>query len=337
MIAVVKADAYGHGAVNISKALIEGGAATLAVAFVSEARALREAGIEKTPLLVLFDRSEIPAFFDLELMPVIHDLKTAQEFSREAVRRNVTLPVHLKVDTGMGRMGIENPSHITEVKKLPGLEIISLMSHLSDADLADPACSHRQVEQFNAMAKEHFPEGISRHMANSAAVLACPEAHMDAVRPGLALYGASPFDKNRKGIVLLDSLEPAMSVSARILTIRRIPKGGTVSYARTFTAKRDTLIAVLACGYADGYNRALSNKAEVIVRGQRAPVAGRVCMDLTMVDVTDVEGVTQGDKAILLGTDGNESISANQLAGLAGTIPYEILTSLGGSASRVYN
>ena len=338
MIAVVKADAYGHGALELSRAFLDGGAHTLAVAFVSEARELREAGI-KAPILVLFDRSEIPAFFDLDLIPVIHDINTAREFSEEAVRRGRDMPVHVKIDTGMGRMGLEGSADISDLIKLPGIECVALMSHLSDADLAEPSCSLRQVERLSKAAEEHFPGGITRHIANSAAVLSCPEAHMDAVRPGIALYGASPFEDQRPGLGI-EALKPVMSVSAKVLTVRRIPKGGTISYGRTFTAERDTIAAVLAAGYADGYSRALSGQAHVLVRGHRAPVAGRVCMDLTVVDVTDIVGkdrVDQGDEAVLLGSQGAENITSHELAKMAGTIPYEILTSLGAKARRVFN
>ncbi len=335
MIAVVKADAYGHGAVELSRAFIEGGADCLAVAFVSEARELRDSGIT-APVLVLFDRSEIPAFFDIDLTPVIHDMKTAREFSKEAVRRGRDLPVHVKTDTGMGRMGLEDTADISDLLKLPGLKCVALMSHLSDADLAEPSRSLSQVEKLSKTADEHFPEGITRHIANSAAVFACPEAHMDAVRPGLALYGASPFEGQRPGLGV-EALEPVMSVSAKVLTVRRIKKGGTISYGRTFTAQRDTIAAVLAMGYADGYSRALSGRARVLVRGKSAPVAGRVCMDLTMADVTGIEGVSEDDEAVLLGTQGQEVISSQELAGQAGTIPYEILTSLGAKARRVFN
>ena len=336
VIAVVKADAYGHGAVELSRAFIEAGATTLAVAFVSEARELRESGIT-APILVLFDRSEIPAFFDLGLTPVIHDMKTAREFSEEAARRGRDLPVHVKIDTGMGRMGLERPADVSDLIKLPGIECVALMSHLSDADLADPLCSIRQVEKLNSAAADLFPKSITLHMANSAAVFSCPEAHMDAVRPGIALYGTSPFDDANDKHPGTSELEPVMSVSAKVLTVRRVQKGNTISYGRTFTAERDTLAAVLAMGYADGYNRALSGQAHVLLRGQRARIAGRVCMDLTVADVTDIEGVSEGDEAVLLGRQGTEKITSHELAKMAGTIPYEILTSLGARARRVFN
>ena len=333
VIAVVKADAYGHGAVELSRAFLEAGAQTLAVAFVSEAVRLREAGIT-SPMLVLFDRSDIKSFFDLDLTPVIHDMNTAEEFSRAAQHREKPIKVHVKVDTGMGRMGLEDPADLAKIAGLPGLEITGLMSHLSDADLADPECSLRQVERFQKSIAGFIEfKKILRHISNSAAVFRCPEAHMDAVRPGLSLYGISPFEDKPDGV---EALRPVLSVSARILTIRRIPKGGTISYGRTYTAERDMLAAVLATGYADGYTRALSNRSHVIVRGRKVPVTGRVCMDLTMADVTGVEGVSESDEAVLLGSAGSEAITAWELARGAGTIPYEILTSLGTGAMRVY-
>ncbi len=333
VIAVVKADAYGHGSVELSRAFLEAGAQTLAVAFVSEAARLREAGIT-SPVLVLFDRSEIESFFDLDLTPVIHDMKTAQEFSRAAQHREKPIKVHVKVDTGMGRMGLEDPADLAKIAGLPGLELAGLMSHLSDADLADKDYSLSQVERFQKSIEDFYrSKNVLRHISNSAAVFACPEAHMDAVRPGLSLYGISPFEDEREGV---EALRPVLSVSARILTVRRIPKGGTISYGRTYTAERDMLAAVLATGYADGYSRALSNQSHVIVRGRKVPVTGRVCMDLTMADVTQVEGVSESDEAVLLGSAGGETITAWELARGAGTIPYEILTSLGARAMRVY-
>lgn len=332
VIAVVKADAYGHGAVELSQTFLNAGASMLAVAFVSEARRLREAEIN-APLLVLFDRSDIPEFFDLNLTPVIHDMKTAKEFSKEALNRNTEIKVHVKVDTGMGRMGLEDPADIQKILALDGLNVAGLMSHLSDADLIDTLCSNEQIGRFRDICKTIDLKNVTCHMANSAAVFSCPEAHLDAVRPGLALYGISPFEDVRD---VINKLSPVMSVSAEILSIRKIPKGGTVSYGRTFKAERDTLTAVLAAGYADGLCRALSNKTNVIINGQKAPIAGRVCMDLTMADITDIPGVKEGDHAILLGADGNEQISAWELAGLADTIPYEVLTSFGNKAQRVF-
>jgi alanine racemase len=335
LIAVVKADAYGHGAVELSRTYEKSGVQSLAVAFVSEALELRDAGI-RLPILVLFDRSDIPAFFEHSLTPVIHDTRTAEDFSREAEARDLPVDVHVKVDTGMGRMGFLRPEGIPEMASLAGLRVAGLMSHFSEADLADTDFMRLQLRRFHEM-RELLSEGGIRplcHIANSAATLAAPEARLDAVRPGLALYGVSPFEDDRPG---LPELRPLMRATVKVLALRRLPKGQPVSYGRTFVTTRETLAAVLAVGYADGYPRLLSNASHVLIRGRRAPVIGRVCMDLMVADATDVEDPVDGEDAVLLGADGAERITAWELAGQASTIPYEILTSLGRTALRRYS
>ena len=332
VIAVVKADAYGHGALAMSAHLLEAGAEQLAVAFVSEAMELRRAGIA-APIIVLFDTTDIPALFKHSLTPVVHDIKTAIKLDKAAQRRRTTLDVHMKVDTGMGRMGFdcEDVSGMTQVLDLNNLRVVGLMSHFADADLQDKRFSLKQIDRFNAVRHELSEMGLDplSHMSNSAATLSMHEATFDAVRPGIALYGVSPFTKGSN-----DGLKPVMSASAPIIALRKIRKGCTISYGRTFKAKRDMLAAVLACGYADGYSRTLSGKANVIIKGKRAPIVGRVCMDLTVADVTDIKGVSESDSAVLLGSDGKETVGAWELAQQAGTIPYEILTSLGRCAKR---
>jgi alanine racemase len=335
VIAVVKADAYGHGAVELSRTYEKTGVHSLAVAFVSEAVELREAGI-RLPILVLFDRSDAPAFFEHSLTPVIHDTKTAKDFSREAEARGLPLEVHVKVDTGMGRMGLLEPEGIPAITSLPGLRVTGLMSHFSEADLADTDFMRLQLQRFNTIRGTLSEGGIRPlcHIANSAATLAAPEARLDAVRPGLCLYGVSPFEDHRPG---LPELTPLMRATVKVLALRRLPAGQPVSYGRTFVTGRQTLAAVLAVGYADGYPRLLSNASHVLLRGRRAPVIGRVCMDLMVADATDVPDVEEGDDAVLLGADGEERITAWELAGHASTIPYEILTSLGRNALRRYS
>ena len=333
VIAVVKAGAYGHGAVELSEKFIAMGAQSLAVAFVSEAMALREAGID-APVLVLFDRTDIPSFFDLSLTPVIHDLKTAKAFDSEAARRGAKIDVHVKVDTGMGRMGFPdgNAADVMEVLDLKNIRVTGLMSHFADADLEDKQFSLGQIDAFNRIRDMMKNNGITPmcHMANSAASLSLPIASCDAVRPGLALYGVSPFRDRDYG------LRPVMSVRAPVLSLRMLAKGQTISYGRTYVAPRDMKAAVLAAGYADGLPRAMGNKADVIIRGRRAPIVGRVCMDLCMADVTDIGEVNASDEALLLGSEGSESITAWELADRAGTIPYEILLGIGRMAERQY-
>lgn len=334
VIAVVKADAYGHGAVEISKRLVKEGVEYLAVAFTEEARELREAGID-AKIIVLFD-TDIEDIFSLNLTPVISDIKTAAALSKEVVKRGCKINAHVKVDTGMGRLGITGDAvqEILEIANLSGIHIDGIMSHFSDADLSDTSFSKEQCEKLRSLKAELLNRGLKVsmfHMANSAAVMTLPEFHFDAVRPGLMLYGYSPMQKSEV------FLKPVMTVKAKILALRKLPAGTPISYGRTFVTKRDSIIGVIAAGYADGFSRRFSNNADMLVRGKRAPVVGRVCMDLTMIDVTGIEHVEEGDEAVIIGKQGSEFIGADELALRADTIPYEILTSLGNSARKEYN
>jgi alanine racemase len=334
VIAVVKADAYGHGSVEISRKLLTAGVSCLAVAFTGEARTLREAGI-KCRILVLFDTSDIDDYFRYDLVPVIHDLKTAAAFSKEALRRGSRMAVHAKVDTGMGRIGFRPESAGSDMEKIAGMggiEVEGLMSHFSEADLTDKTYADLQIGMFRkvrAEVSERLGRPVMAHIANSAAVISLEEAFFDAVRPGLILYGYSPFNDDR-------GLRPLMKVRTRILVVRNLPPGTPVSYGRTFITKRQSRIAVVPVGYADGYNRLFSNNSEMLVRGSRVPVAGRVCMDLTMIDVTEVEGVSEGDEVVILGSQGDDAITAVELSSRINTIPYDILTSFGSRARREY-
>lgn len=350
VIAVVKANAYGHGAVEISKRLVNEDVQYLAVAFTEEAKELRDAGIN-IPILVLFD-PDIEDIVKYNLIPVIHDKKTALFLSKEAEKNNRNINVHIKIDTGMGRLGLTNNAakDMLEIANLKGINIDGLMSHFSEADLADATFARIQIERFNAMRKELLNNGLNIrlfHIANSAAVMTLPESHFNAVRPGLMLYGYSPIERqeaigNRQKAKdyispIAYHLLPVMTVKTKILALRRLPAGTPISYGRTFITKRDSLIGVMAVGYADGFSRRFSNNAEVLVRGRRVPVVGRVCMDLTMVDLTDIGDVEEGDEVVIIGRQGNESISADELAARADTISYEILTSIGNMAKKIYN
>lgn len=336
IIAVVKADAYGHGAADVSKKLLEQGVSCLAVAFSSEAQELRASGI-RAPIIVLFDHGEIKNIFDHDLLPVISAVDTAYLISEEARKRSRLMKIHVKIDTGMGRLGLHGNDviqNIIKISEMPGLEITGLMSHFSEADLADRSYAMEQLERFNTVRRSIIQQRgkpLFSHIANSAAVLSFEDAHLDAVRPGLMLYGYSPFTQNPHA-----DLIPAMTIKARILDIRNVPAGTPISYGRTFVTKRPSTIGVLAIGYADGYNRLFSNNAHVLVKGTKVPVVGRVCMDLTMIDLTDVTGVEKDDEAVIIGKQGDHLITADELAGRAHTISYEILTSLGRRSRRVY-
>ncbi len=334
VIAVVKADAYGHGSVEVARTLVNQGADFLAVAFVEEAKQLRSAGIE-AKVLILFDQTDISAFFDLDLIPVIHDKGAAVAFSNEARKRNRALPVHIKVDTGMGRMGLGEGSAVADAVEIAGLEglvLEGLLSHFSEADLADRSFAVHQLTRFREIHAEIAKKtagNLIRHMANSAAVFCLPDAMLDAVRPGIALYGYLSADNSF-------GLEPVMKIKTQVLAVRNLPTGAPVSYGRTFVTKRESRIAVVSLGYADGYNRLFSNNAEMLVGGYRVPVVGRICMDLTMLDVTDAGRVSAGDEVVILGTQNGQVITATELSRRSGTIPYEVLTSLGSRSRREY-
>lgn len=336
VIAVVKADAYGHGAVEVSKRLLKKGISCLAVAYTGEAKELRDAGI-KVPIIILFDCEDIGDYFDFNLVPVVYTLDTASALSSEARKRGTVIKIHVKIDTGMGRLGINGDCAIedlTKISEMPGVEITGLLSHFSEADLLDRSYAILQLERFNAIREavsKRLKIKILSHIANSAAVLTFEDAYLDAVRPGLILYGYAPFIQQSNPTII-----PAMTVKTRLLCIRSLPCGTPISYGRTFVTKRQSRIGVIAIGYADGYSRFFSNKGEMLVRGMRVPVVGRVCMDLTMVDLTDVMGAEENDEVIILGKQGNELITADELASKANTISYEILTSLGSKSKRVY-
>ena len=334
VIAVVKADAYGHGAVEISKKLMAEGVSYLAVAYTGEAKVIRDAGIA-AKILVLFDRTDISDYFKYDLIPVIHDKNFALEFSKEALKKNRPVKVHIKIDTGMGRMGLRAESAVADILEIAGLEGIvleGLLSHFSEADLADRSFAIHQLSLFREIHAEILKRTgrrLLRHMANSAAIFSLPDALFDAVRPGIALYGYSSPEGNF-------GLEPVMKIKSRVLAVRNLPAGTPVSYGRTFVTKRESRVAVVALGYADGYDRLFSNNAEMLVGGYRVPVIGRVCMDLTMLDVTDADRVSEGDEVVILGTQKGQVITATELSCRIGTIPYEILTSLGNRARREY-
>jgi alanine racemase len=342
VIAVVKADAYGHGAVEVSKKMIKGGVHCLAVAFNNEAVQLREAGL-RSKILVLFERHDIREFFDYGLTPVVHDLETARRLHREARKRIRRLNVHVKIDTGMGRLGFNNENVVEDIiaiSKMDYLNIEGILSHFSEADIRDKSCAQEQLAKFNEIRKslsKTIRNNFLFHIANSAATMSFKGAHMDAVRPGIMLYGCSPVMGQGSRVKGPGAeLKPAMRVRTSILTLRKVPKGTPISYGGTFITRRESLIAVMPVGYADGYCRAFSNNADVLVRGKRAPVVGRVCMDLTMVDATGIQGVKDGDEVVLLGRQGKEEITAWDLAKKSGTIPYEVLTSLGNRSKRIY-
>ncbi len=333
ILVVVKANAYGHGSVEVSRHLLKKGALMLGVAFIEEAIALREAGI-KAPILVFFDTGDIASFFKYDLTPALFDLKTAKAFSEKASKYNRKIAAHIKIDTGMGRIGLRVANALPEVlgiAELKNLRLEGIMSHFSDADLADKEFTSRQLGSFinliELLKKKNVHFKFS-HMANSAAVLQFPAAHLNMVRPGIMLYGYEPAEK--------DNLKPALSLKSKIIFIKKVPAKTPISYGRTFITKRESAIATIPVGYADGFNRRLSNSGEVLINGRRAPVVGRVCMDTIMVDVTEIPRVKENAEVVLIGCQGKEKITARDIADKIDTIPYEVLTSIGPRVKRLY-
>ena len=339
VLAVVKARAYGHGAVEMSKRLLRLGADMLGVALVEEGRELREAGID-APVLVMGATfpEQAEEMVSLKLTPAIFGLSVAQALSEAAYKRRTTINVHIKIDTGMGRIGIapeDVPELIAALQKLRNISVQGLMTHFADADLRDKQFASKQMDRFESLLKALEAKKIKvpvRHAANSAAVLDFHRAFFTMVRPGLMLYGYNPLEEGALGA----DLRPVLSLVTRIAFIKKVPTGVPISYGRTFTTKRESAIATLPIGYADGYGRGLSNKGEALVRGMRVPVVGRVCMDMCMIDVTDVPAAREGDDVVLIGSQGSERITADDIAAKIGTIAYEVLCGISSRVPRIY-
>jgi alanine racemase len=339
VLAVVKADAYGHGAVPVSKKLEELNTDFLGVATVREGLELRNGGITK-PILVLSGiyEEEVEEVIAYRLTPMIYRLGIAAALSAAATKRGRKIPVHIKVDTGMGRIGVlaeEAPVFVGRVRQLENLVIEGIASHFATANEEDATFAAEQLERFSRTIEEVKRLDIDPpfcHIANSAALVNLPAAHFTMVRPGIMLYGSYPSLALKARI----SLRHAMSWKSCIADLKKVPAGYPISYGRTFVTQRPSCIAAIPVGYADGYNRLLSNRGEVLIRGRRAPVVGRVCMDWTMVDVTAIPGVEVGDEVVLMGSQSGEEITPEEIGEWIGTISYEVLCSIGKRVQRTY-
>jgi alanine racemase len=340
VLSIVKANAYGHGAVEVARLLAEEGSDGFGVATVEEGAEVRRAGVS-SPILVLpgVYPEQLPEIVEYRLTPAVCDLEMLLGLEEAARRRGVRPSFHLKVDTGMGRIGFpatEVDSWLSSLKNLQALQLEGLFSHFAQAESVEGSYTIRQLESFRRVVERvqaagHRPAWT--HLANSAAVITLPAAHYNMVRPGLMLYGVYPSPQPARQI----SLKPALSWKTRILQLKKVPAGSSISYGQTFVTKRDSVIATLPVGYADGYSRLLSNRGEVLVHERRAPVVGRVCMDLTMVDVTDIGGARSGDEVVLLGAQGQETIAVDEMAAWAETISYEIFTSISARVPRIHH
>ena len=340
MVAVIKTDGYGHGAVPIAQMAepydyIWG----FAVAAVGEGLALREAGIAK-PILVLgytFEE-DYPAMIKNGIRPAVFTMKMAEEFAAAARTLGVKAPIHIAVDTGMSRIGFadceESVHTVSAISRIPDLTIEGAFTHFARADETDKSSAMQQFRRFDGFCRNLEHAGVKnflRHCSNSAGILELPQVNMDMVRAGITIYGIYPSDEVARDI----ELPPAMELKSHVVYIKQIAKGTAISYGGTFVADHDMRIATIPVGYGDGYPRSLSSKGSVLIRGRRAPIVGRVCMDQFMVDVTDVPAELL-DEVTLLGKDGEEEITVDELGALSGRFPYEFVCDIGKRVPRVY-
>ncbi len=339
IMAVVKADAYGHGGVPVGSNLERMGVDWFGVAFCEEGIQLREGGITR-PILILGGvyYGEAAKAHKYQLTPVVFSLDHAKELSAQAVELGLSFDIHVKIDTGMGRLGIlpkEAVAYFEEIAQMPNLSIEGILSHLATVTPDLGEAFWKQMATFHTILEELEKKGITpryQHIAASAGCLASPKPPLNLVRPGLMLLGCNKADGFEK---LLD-LKPVFSLTTGILHVKTVPPGSPISYGGTFVTDRETRVATLPMGYADGLSRKLSNGGSVIVHGKRVAIIGTVCMDMCMIDVTDVPGVKKGDEVVFIGRQGNEQITAEEVAVRCDTIPYEIFCNINQRVSRIY-
>jgi alanine racemase len=339
LMAVVKANGYGHGAVPVAKAVLGNGASSLAVHRTLEGVQLRQAGITAPVLIMGYTLpAEAETIVRWDLTPTVNTPEQAQVLSSTASHQGRALPIHVKVDTGLGRFGLlpeEVVDFVRVVSELPGLTLEGIYTHFAMADAVDKAYTLQQFEIYLEVVKRLEEAGFTipiKHVASSAATLDLPETHLDVVRCGIALYGLRPSSEVEPTI----PLRPAMALKSRVARVRTLPAGSSISYGCTYTTREPTRVALVPVGYGDGYHRLISNRGQVLVRGQRAPIVGRVCMDQFVVQVSDIPNVQQDDEVVLLGRQGDDEISAEEVATWAGTINYEVTTSILPRVTRVY-
>ena len=340
IIGTVKADAYGHGAVEVAEVLSENGVDMFSVAMIDEGINLRNNGI-KEPVLVLglTPPEYVKEAVEYDLIQTVSDYNTAEAISKAAKELNKKAVIHIKIDTGMGRIGFrpekESFDEIENISKLDNIEINGIFTHFCTSDEKDKTFTYVQKEKFVYAVKELEKRGINialKHASASAGLMDFDDLFFNAVRPGIILYGYYPSDD-----VMKDRLpvKPVMSLKSRVMFIKDIENGDTIGYGRTYKANEKRIIATIPAGYADGYNRFLSNKGCVLINGKRAPLRGRICMDQCMADITGIEA-KQWDEAVLMGKQGNEEITADEIAKEIGTISYEVLCMISKRVPRVY-
>jgi alanine racemase len=338
MMPIVKADAYGHGIIPVVKTLLACGAKRYGVALLEEALEIKAAFPELTVMVLGAtepDQSDI--LVREEIIPSIFQLTQAQALSGAAVKQNRTARFHLKIDTGMNRIGFREGDfpEIMRIAALPNLFIEGIYTHLATSDQRDLSFAREQLNRFQSFYDKLKKAGLTipiRHVANSAAILQIPEFHFELVRPGISLYGFTPSSQIGGAV----GLEPVMAWKAKVTQVKSIKTGESVSYGRTFQAAYPTRVATIPVGYADGLRRALSNQGEMLIHGKRSTMIGRICMDMTMLEVTQIPGVQVGDVVTILGKDGYDQITATEMAEWIGTISYEVVCGISKRVPRVY-
>jgi alanine racemase len=342
LMAVVKADAYGHGLIRVATELLRLKVGALGVASVEEGLRIRKKVSPSAPVIILLGprEEECGLCLDHRLTPVVYTLAVARELNREAHRRKITARVHLKVDTGMGRLGVlwtELPAFLAETRRLKNLKISGLTSHFARADEKGHPYNRLQWKRYQAAletAREAGLRLIENHVANSAAALHNPSSRLHFIRPGIGLYGGRPSNDPQLARDL--DLQPVMTFKTRIIQVKKLPPKMGVSYGGTYVTTRPETVAILPIGYANGYPRHLSNRAEVLIRGRRFPVIGRICMNLTIIKLDPQEDWQTGEEVVLLGRQAGDFLEADDLARRAGTISYELFCLLGRLNPRIY-
>ena len=342
VMAVVKADAYGHGLIRVAKELLRLKAAALGVSSVEEGLRIRKQVSPSLPVIILLGprEEECGLCLDHRLTPVVYTLAVARELNREAQRRKITARLHLKVDTGMGRLGIlwnEFPAFLAETRRLKNVKISGLTSHFARADEKEHPYNRLQWKRYQSALETAREAGLrltANHAANSAASFYRPPTHLHFIRPGIGLYGGSPSGDPQLSRDL--GLQPVMTFKTRIIQVKKLPPKMGVSYGSTYVTTRPETVAILPIGYANGYPRHLSNQAEVLIRGRRFPVIGRICMNLTIVKLDPHEDWQVGEEVVLLGRQAGDFLDADDLARRAGTISYELFCLLGRLNPRIY-
>jgi len=339
ILAMVKADAYGHGMTDAASAFHEVGCCDFGVAEINEGVRLRKSGLQGNIYIFLgFIASNVSLFFEYDLIPIVYDIKSIEALSNEAIRRDTQISVHVKIDCGMTRLGVlpeDYNGFMVELKRLPGIRITGLASHFPKADEQK---SSQTLEQFSSfediVASQEYGSPSIKHTANSGGILYFPQTRCDMVRAGIALYGYYPDGLSGRDIERGDLLQPAMEFITQIIQVKTVPAGVGVSYGHTYITETEITLAVLPIGYEDGFSRSLSNKGEVLIHGKRAKIIGRICMNLCMVNVSHIENVKIGDKVTILGTQHNATISGDEIADWMGSISYEVLCLFGNNNER---